>query len=86
MDIQGVYPLITTGRLRETRDFYLRHFGFHVVFEASWVVILAASADEPICLGLMSPNHPSRPPGPEPFNGEGLIITVGASWCVIHPA
>jgi len=68
--------MITTERLRETRDFYLQRFDFHIVFEASWVVILSASQEGPICLGLMSPDHPSRPPGPEPFNGDGMIVTI----------
>ena len=69
------YPLITTTALRKTRDFYLRHFDMTVLFEASWVVMLSAG-DGRICLGLMSPDHPSRPPGPEPFNGQGMIITL----------
>ena len=76
MEIQSVYPLITTATLRETRAFYVRHFGFHVVFEADWVVMLSANEGGPICLGLMSPDHPSRPPGPETFDGRGMIITA----------
>ena len=35
-----VYPLITTRKLGEVRDFYRIRFGLTVVFEASWVVML----------------------------------------------
>lgn len=27
-------------------------------------------------LAFMHPDHPSNPPGPEPFNGLGMILTV----------
>jgi uncharacterized glyoxalase superfamily protein PhnB len=29
-----------------------------------------------ICLGLMSPDHPTQPPGPDTFGGKGMIVTV----------
>lgn len=32
MKIRDLYPLITTPLLAETRDFYVRHFGFQVGF------------------------------------------------------
>jgi len=74
--VLGVYPLITTTELQATRDFYVGNFGFAVVFEASWVVMLSAGDDGSISLGLMTPDHPSRPPGPETFDGHGVIVTV----------
>ncbi len=76
MKVLNAYPLITTRHLRETRDFHVEHFGMAVVFEAGWIVILSNGPDGPLCLGLMSPDHPSRPPGPETFNGEGIILTI----------
>lgn len=77
--VRDLYPLITTSALFQARDFYKRHFSFRVVFEASWFVYLAGPADEGsrgATLAFMSPDHPSRPPGPESFDGRGMIITV----------
>jgi predicted enzyme related to lactoylglutathione lyase len=76
MTAQTIYPLITVTALRESRDFFLRHFALAVAFEASWVVMLATGGTETIVLGLMSPDHPSAPPGPEAFSGQGMIVTV----------
>lgn len=76
MKVLATYPLITTGRLKESRDFYLKHFGMQIVFEASWVVMLGTGKSGRIALGLMSPDHPTNPPGPEAFDGRGMILTV----------
>jgi catechol 2,3-dioxygenase-like lactoylglutathione lyase family enzyme len=75
--VSGVdtYPLVTVTALQESRDFFVKLFGLSVVFEANWVVMLARKAGGPIVLGLMSAEHPSRPPGPETFNGLGMIMT-----------
>src|SRR5262245_17686004 len=71
----ATYPLVTVKHLKESRDFFLRHFAMAVVFEASWVVMLGDGSDGRICLGLMSGDHPSAPPGPETFDGQGMIMT-----------
>ena len=71
----ATYPLITVKHLKESRDFFLKHFAMVVVFEASWVVMLADGSDGRICLGLMRNDHPSSPPGPEVFDGYGMIMT-----------
>jgi predicted enzyme related to lactoylglutathione lyase len=71
-----VYPLITTRKLGEVRDFYRIRFGLTVVFEASWVVMLGLPGTEAIALGLMSPDHPTSPPGPEVFDGRGVVVTI----------
>lgn len=76
MQTANMYPLLTVTELGACRDFYVRVLGMTVVFEATWVVMLARGDNLPICLGLMSPDHPSRPPGPEPFNGHGMILTI----------
>ena len=69
------YPLITVKRLGESRDFFVKYFGMSLVFEASWVVMLARKEGGPIVLGLMTADHPSNPPGPETFDGRGMILT-----------
>ena len=70
------YPLITVKNLKASRDFYLTHFGMSLVFEASWVVMLSSRTDGAISIGLMTADHPSNPPGPETFDGHGMIMTL----------
>lgn len=76
MKAVSVYPLVTTCELRASRDFFVQHFGLEVVFEASWVAMLGDAASGDIRLGLMSADHPTSPPGPEVFDGRGMIVTV----------
>ena len=74
MRFRGSYPLITTPRLFEARDFYVLHFAFEPLFQATWFVYLA-SPDGP-AVAFMHPDHPSSPPGPEAFSGLGMIFTI----------
>ncbi|MET0389540.1 MAG: VOC family protein [Polyangiales bacterium] len=78
MSIVDTYPLLTVSNLRESTDFFVR-LGLRPLFEASWIVMLTHEdqADRgSIALGLMTSDHPSRPPGPEVFDGRGMIITL----------
>ena len=82
MKVRDLYPLITTPKLTETRDFYVTHFGFDVAFEASWFIYLVGPAKENsrgATLAFMHPDHPSNPPGPESFDGKGMILTIEVS-------
>jgi uncharacterized glyoxalase superfamily protein PhnB len=76
MTVVDTYPLFTVSHLRESREFFIRHFGMQVVFEASWVAMLSLSNAGSISVGLMSSDHPSSPPGPEVFDGRGMILTL----------
>lgn len=79
MNVRDLYPLITTPALFEARDFYVRHFGFEVAFEAGWFVYLSGPGEDGTrgaTLAFMHPDHPSRPPGPEAFDGRGMILTM----------
>jgi catechol 2,3-dioxygenase-like lactoylglutathione lyase family enzyme len=69
------YPLITVKKIAESRDFFVKFLGMIIVFEASWVVMLARQEGGPIALGLMRADHPSQPPGPEEFDGKGMVMT-----------
>lgn len=40
----GFFPVPTTERLAQCRDFYVRHLGFKVVFETDWYVHLLSEA------------------------------------------
>jgi uncharacterized glyoxalase superfamily protein PhnB len=97
MQLQDLYPIVVTDKLRECQAFYTRWFGFQVGFESSWFVYLvmepspsgASTPAESLSteslpanslqqrsfgLALMSSDHPSAPPGPEPFNGKGMCL------------
>lgn len=79
MKVRDLYPLITTPRIAEVSDFYVSHFDFQVVFEASWFLYLVGPSDDDsrgATLAFMHPDHPSNPPGPESFNGLGMILTL----------
>jgi catechol 2,3-dioxygenase-like lactoylglutathione lyase family enzyme len=72
MELLDGYPIVVTDRLRDCRDFYVRWFGFEVVFEASWIVVIGGGGQT---LGFMHPEHPSTPPTPGPYAGDGMFIT-----------
>ncbi len=74
MQLESFYPIIITPRLAACRDFYLSLFGFTVVLEASWVVLLQAAEGSRATIAFMDPSHPSAPPGPEAFNGKGMCL------------
>ncbi len=74
MRLQSFYPIVVTEHLTACRDFYGRWFGLEVVFESSWFVLLTAGEAGPANLAFMHPGHPSAPPGPEPFNGQGMCL------------
>ena len=74
MILQSFYPIIVTPHLASCRDFYRRWFGFEVVFEASWFVLLGTNTGAGASLAFMHPDHPSAPPGPEAFNGKGMCL------------
>jgi catechol 2,3-dioxygenase-like lactoylglutathione lyase family enzyme len=74
MRLQDFYPIIVTERLADCRDFYKQWFGLEVVFEASWFVLLSHTEGSKVSLAFMHPSHPSAPPGPEPFNGQGMCL------------
>jgi uncharacterized glyoxalase superfamily protein PhnB len=74
--IQDLYPIIVTDQFRACRDFYVKHFGFQVIFEASWIAFVALNEDGSRGIAFMSSDHPSTPPGPELFSGEGMFLTL----------
>ena len=58
--------------MAECRDFYTRHLGLEVFFETDWFTLLAENGRTVIA--YMTPDHPSAPPGPETYSGEGICF------------
>jgi len=79
MDLVDSYPVVVTDRLRECRDFYRRWFEFEVGFEANWFVLLTGSGARPVTLAFMHSDHPSSPPSPAPYRGDGAFLTFQVS-------
>lgn len=56
MQLNSFYPVLMSRKIRESRDFYVAHFGFQITFEADWYVSLK-SADGRYELAFVSYDH-----------------------------
>lgn len=71
MKIKRVDTTISTYKLQESKDFYMKHFGFQLVYESDWYIELV-TANEPV--NGISFTIAQREGG-EVFNGKGIIIS-----------
>jgi catechol 2,3-dioxygenase-like lactoylglutathione lyase family enzyme len=60
MKVSSFYPVICTeaANVAATRDFYVKHFGFGVMFDAGWYVSLRLESYE---LAILDAAHPTIP-------------------------
>ena len=70
MKIKRIDSTISTNKLQESKEFYMEHFGFQLVYESDWYIELIAK-DLPCGLSF---TLPQREEG-EFFNGKGLILS-----------
>lgn len=75
MQITDRYPIFVTARKDACRDFWTRHLGFEVGFDSTWFVWLHRP-DGSASIAFMTPEHPSAPPGAEPFSGKGVCFEL----------
>jgi catechol 2,3-dioxygenase-like lactoylglutathione lyase family enzyme len=68
------YPIVVTDRVRDCRDFYVEWFGLDVVFEAGWIAVLG-TGETPVA-AFMHTAHPSAPPAPGEYEGDGAFLTL----------
>ncbi|MER7731877.1 VOC family protein [Streptomyces erythrochromogenes] len=68
------YPVLATGDVAASRDFYTRHFGFEVTFEADWYVSLRRADAPQYELALLDPSHPTVPEGHRAALSGGLLL------------
>ncbi|XID91335.1 VOC family protein [Paenibacillaceae bacterium WGS1546] len=74
MKTASFYPVIQTGQVAASSQFYRDYFGFETVFEADWYVSLkTAGQAQPFELALLDASHPTIP---EAFRREaqGVIL------------
>ena len=71
---KGFFPILTTDKLAECRDFYRLYFGFNVVFEADWYIHLVS--EKGIQLGFLQPGHATQPEFlHRAYPGQGIIYS-----------
>ncbi len=71
MKIKRVDATISTSKLQESKEFYMKHFDYKLVFESDWYIELIMPGVS--CAGI-SFTLPQREAG-EFFNGKGLILS-----------
>ncbi|QJW47846.1 glyoxalase [bacterium BFN5] len=70
MKIKRIDATISTEKLKESKEFYMKHFGFNLVYESDWYIeLLSPNLEVGISFTL-----PQREEG-EFFNGRGLILS-----------
>ncbi len=70
----GFYPVLATRDVAASRDFYTRHLGFEVTFEADWYVSLRRPDAPHYELALLDHAHPTVPEGHRVALRGGLLL------------
>ncbi|MBC7921159.1 MAG: VOC family protein [Ferruginibacter sp.] len=74
--LQAIYPVVITRQLPDCQRFYTSWFGMQTVFESSWYIMLSTGGKQPFTLAFMHEQHPSSPPSPAAFSGQGSFLTL----------
>ena len=70
MKIKRIDMTFSTDKLQESKEFYMKHFGFDLAFESDWYIeLVTPKRDAGISFTL-----PQREEG-EFFNGRGCIVS-----------
>ncbi|MFI8946750.1 VOC family protein [Streptomyces sp. NPDC053750] len=70
----GFYPVLASRDVAASRDFYTRHLGFDVTFEADWYVSLRRPDAPQYELALLDHTHPTVPEGHRAALRGGLLL------------
>ncbi|THV20706.1 VOC family protein [Peteryoungia ipomoeae] len=63
MRTTSYYPVIMTGDVSGTANFYQRHFRFEPLFSSDWYVHLQSTEDEKVILAILDGDHETIPTG-----------------------
>lgn len=80
MKITSYYPVIMTGAVAATADFYTAHFGFEEVFTSDWYVHLRSKADSSVNLAVLNGHHETIP-----ASGRGQVAGLLLNFEVEDP-
>lgn len=61
MKITSYYPVIMTGEVDATAQFYTAYFGFKETFRSNWYIHLQAKEDASVNLAILSGSHETIP-------------------------
>ncbi|MGW1410115.1 VOC family protein [Streptomyces sp. NPDC002403] len=73
-ELGGFYPVLATRDVAASRDFYTRHLGFEVTFEADWYVSLRRPDAPQYELALLDHTHPTLPEDHQVALRGGLLL------------
>jgi uncharacterized glyoxalase superfamily protein PhnB len=71
MQIKRVDSTISTYKLQESKQFYIKHFGFRLVYESDWYIELLPQDLETAGISFVLAQREEG----EIFNGRGLILS-----------
>lgn len=80
MKITSYYPVIMTGAVAATADFYTAHFGFEEAFSSDWYVHLRSKDDPSVNLAVLDGSH-----GTIPETGRGQVSGLLLNFEVEDP-
>ncbi|MDH4440945.1 MAG: VOC family protein [Rhizobium sp.] len=61
MRTTSYYPVLMTGDVRGTADFYQRHFHFEPLFSSDWYIHLQSTEDDKVTLAILDGQHETIP-------------------------
>lgn len=74
MKTTSYYPVIMTGDVAATADFYVQHLRFRPLFSSDWYVHLQSQEDETVNLGIVDAGHETVPEAARGRVAQGLLI------------
>lgn len=74
MKMTSFYPVIMTGDVAATAEFYVRHFRFEPQFASSWYVHLRSAADPNANLAVLDASHETIPESGRGNTARGLLL------------
>ncbi|EGO64222.1 VOC family protein [Acetonema longum] len=71
MEIKRFDATISTDKLQESKNFYIDHFGFQLVYESDWYIELISPQSPYFGISFTLPQREAG----EFFHGKGLILS-----------
>lgn len=71
MQIKRMDVTIGTHKLKQSKEFYIKYFGFELVYESDWYVELISGKNPAAGISFVLPQHEAG----EKFNGQGIIVS-----------
>ncbi len=78
MKVQDVFILISTDKMRECRDFYVKYFDFTIAFESTIYTQLSVESETGgvFSIAFMPPKNPFTEEFKDLYNSRGTYVTI----------